>query len=309
MRIVFMGSPDFAATILSALISHHDVLAVYTQPDRPSGRGLTPAASAVKKLAAEQGIKVLQPKSLKSPEEASLLRDLKPEAIVVAAYGLLLPRAVLDIPPTGCINVHPSLLPLHRGASPVTAAILAGDAVTGVTIMLLDEGWDTGPILAQASLTIAPADTTGTLTSKLAELGAHLLLDTLPLWQRKDIARRPQDSTMATYSQTLRKEEGELDWRLMAAELERRVRAFLPWPGCYTRWRGKLLKVLKAHIASGRAEPGRVVGLEGGAVAVGTGQDMLALEIVQLEGKKAMSIQEFLRGRRDFVGALLQNVR
>lgn len=305
MRILFMGSPDFAATILRALISHHDVLAVYTQPDRPSGRGLTPAPSPAKKVAAEHNLRVLQPKSLKSPEEASCLRDLQPEAIIVAAYGLLLPRTALDIPPLGCINVHPSLLPRYRGASPVTAAILAGDVDTGISIMLLDEGWDTGPILAQGSLPIAPADTTGTLTSKLAELGVQLLLDTLPRWQRREITPQPQDSTMATYSQTLHKEEGQLDWRLTAAELERRVRAFLPWPGCYTRWRGKLLNVLTAHIAPGRAEPGRVVGLEGGAAAVGTEQDMLALETVQLEGKKAMSIQEFLRGRRDFVGALL----
>lgn len=302
-----MGSPDFAAAILKSLARRHEVVAVYTQPDRPSGRGLAPTLSPVKKLALEIGLRVFQPRSLKPPSEVTSLQELHPRAVVVAAYGLLLPRSVLDVPPLGCINVHPSLLPRHRGASPVAAAILAGDSVTGVSIMLLGEGWDTGPVLAQASTPIMPADTTGSLTSRLAGLGADLLATTLPRWEKDGITPRPQDSALATYSQPLKKEEGEINWDTPAKDLERKVRAFLPWPGCYTRWRGKLLKVLETEVVADGAEPGKVVG-SGGKIGVGTGDGILALKTVQLEGKRAMSIQDFVRGARQFIGAHLPDM-
>lgn len=304
MKIVFMGSPEFAVPALNSLVSSHEILAIYTQPDRPSGRGLESTPSPVKRRALALGLKVVQPKTLKLPEEIDNLKALKPEAIVVAAYGLLIPRSILDVPPLGCINVHPSLLPRHRGASPVTAAILSGDKTTGVSIMLLDEGWDTGPVLAQVSTPILPADTTGSLTARLSGLGARLLETTLPRWQAGEIKPQPQDPSRATYSHTIRKEEGELDWTLPAEELERKVRAFQPWPGCYTWWKGKMLKVLQSEVISGGDGPGQVISKDG-ITGVGTAAGILSLKVVQLEGKKAMDIQEFVRGQPGFKGAIL----
>ncbi len=308
MKIVFMGSPEFAGPILESLVSKHQVLAVYTQPDRPGGRGLESTPSPVKRRASVLGLNVIQPTSLKPPEAVAGLQALTPEAIIVAAYGLLIPRSILDIPPSGCINVHPSLLPRHRGASPVTAAILSGDGVTGVSIMLLDEGWDTGPVLAQVSTPILATDTTGLLTVRLSKLGAQLLEDTLPRWQAGEIKSQPQDESKATYSRLLHKEEGQLDWKLPASDLERRVRAFQPWPGCFTRWRGKMLKVLQAEALAGSGEPGRVIG-KGDIISVGAGDGILRLNVVQLEGKKAMDIQDFIRGQTGFIGAILPDIR
>ena len=302
-----MGSPEFAVSILRSLISNLKIVAVYTQPDRPSGRGLASAASPVKRQALALGLEVLQPQSLKSAEEIAHIQELRPDAIVVAAYGLLIPRAVLDIPPLGCLNVHPSLLPRHRGASPVATAILSGDITTGVSIMLLDEGWDTGPILTQVSLPILAADTTGSLTARLAELGAQLLGNTLPRWQAGEIKPQTQDQTRATYSHSLRKEEGELDWTLSAPDLERRVRAFQPWPGCYTRWRGKILKVLQAEVLAGKGEPGKVID-NGEVVGVGTWSGILGLRVVQLEGKRALDIRDFVRGQPGFKGTILPDI-
>lgn len=308
VKIVFMGSPEFAVPILKSLVSNHQVLAVYTQPDRPSGRGLAPAPSSVKRQALALELKVIQPESLKPAQEAASLQALKPEAIVVAAYGLLIPRSILDIPPLGCLNVHPSLLPRHRGASPVTAAILSGDSITGVSIMLLDVGWDTGPILAQVSTPILAGDTTGSLTARLSVLGAQLLDATLPRWQAGEIKPEPQNPAGATYSHTLSKEEGELDWALPAQNLERKVRAFQPWPGCYTRWRGRMLKILQTEVVVGSKEPGRVTA-NGGMIGVGTGKGILKLNVVQLEGKKVMDIQDFVRGQPGFKGAILPDMR
>ncbi|MDO8634858.1 MAG: methionyl-tRNA formyltransferase [Dehalococcoidia bacterium] len=308
MKIVFMGSPEFAVPILESLVSKHQVLAVYTQPDRPGGRGLESTPSPVKRRASALGLNVIQPTSLKPPEAATGLQALTPEAIIVAAYGLLIPRSILDIPPSGCINVHPSLLPRHRGASPVTAAILSGDGVTGVSIMLLDEGWDTGPVLAQVSTPILATDTTGLLTVRLSKLGAQLLEDTLPRWQAGGIKPQPQDESKATYSRLLHKEEGQLDWTLPAPDLERRVRAFQPWPGCFTRWRGKMLKVLQAEALAGNGEPCKVIG-RGDIIGVGAGDGILRLKVVQLEGKKAMDIQDFIRGQPGFIGSILPDIR
>ena len=309
MRVVFMGSPEFALPSLEMLLLHCEVVAVYTQPDRQAGRGRHPAMSSVKRLALARGLPVMQPPSLRPPQEAERLADLGPDVIVVAAYGQLLPRGVLGVPAHACLNVHPSLLPRHRGPSPVAAAILAGDEFTGVTIMLMDEGLDTGPILAQSRLAIADQDTKGSLTTRLAELGAQLLGQTLPLWLQGEIHPQPQDEKEATYSRVITKEQGEIDWHLPAREIARRVRAFEPWPGCYTWWGGRRLKVMEAVPlgTEGGLQPGRMMAL-GRGVGVETGEGILGLRRVQLEGRRAMSAEEFARGQRDWVGRILPDV-
>jgi methionyl-tRNA formyltransferase len=309
MRIVFMGTPEFAVPALSSLInSEHEVVAVYSQPDEPAGRGRRLASTEVKTLALNHSLTVRQPASLKNPEDVQKLAELRPAGIVVAAYGQLLPQAVLKVPPLGCVNIHPSLLPRHRGPSPVSAAILAGDEVTGVSIILMDRGMDTGPVLAQREWNISPEDTTGGLTERLAEVGAQLLMETLPSWLGGMLTPRPQDDGKATYSKILAKEDGQIDWRCPAAELWRRVRAFQPWPGCYTTWQGKLLKILEAVYLPGEGEVGMVAetrGADSAPIGVQTGEGILGLVRVQLQGKRAMSADEFVRGQRTFVGSSL----
>ena len=304
-----MGTPEFAVPALSRLInSKYEVVAVYSQPDEPAGRGRRLASTAVKTLALNHSLTVRQPASLKNPEDVQKLAELRPAAIVVAAYGQLLPQAVLEIPTFGCVNIHPSLLPRHRGPSPVSAAILAGDEVTGVSIMLMDRGMDTGPVLAQREWNISPGDTTGTLTERLAEVGAQLLMETLPSWLEGTITSRLQEDGKATYSKIVAKEDGQIDWHCPAVELWRRVRAFQPWPGCYTAWQGKLLKILEAVSLPGEGEVGRVTetrGADSAPIGVQTGDGILGLVRVQLEGKRAVSADEFARGQRVFVGSLL----
>lgn len=311
MRIVFMGTPQFGVPALEQLTKgEHQVVAVYTQPDRPVGRGRISTPSAVKRTALAHGLPVFQPPSLKATAEVERLAELKPDVIVVAAFGQLLSQQVLDIAPFGCLNVHPSLLPRHRGASPIPAAILGGDEETGVTIMLMDVGLDTGPILAQKAIPMEPEDTAESLGAKLAQLGAELLGQTLPRWLDRCLTPQPQDEENATYSRPISKGEGEIDWHLSAIELWRRVRAFYPWPGCYTRWRGKQLKLLHTIPLSGGQglEPGRVISLlpeQGAVFGVATGSGILGLRQVQLEGRRAMTAEEFLRGQRGFIGELL----
>ncbi len=306
-RLVFMGTPEFAVPILEALVGPYQVLAVVTQPDQPSGRGQKVKSSPVKKIALAHELPVLQPPSLRRPEVIAELRKLAPEVIVVAAFGQILPPEVLAIPPHGCLNIHASLLPRYRGAAPIAAAILAGEEQTGVTLMLMDEGMDTGPILAQAGCPIEPQDTTGSLSVRLAHLGAELLLETLPRWLGGQIVPQPQDHGRATYCRTITKKDGLIDWSLPAPALWLRVRAYHPWPGTYTYWQGKLLKIVRARpVALGPSgeKPGRVISLDGG-VAVVTGVDALLLEEIQLAGKKALAAQEFIRGQRNFIGSIL----
>jgi len=304
-----MGTDDFALPALDSLVSSgHQVVAVYTQPDKPAGRGRGLLPPAVKKESLVYGLQVYQPVSLKQPEEQERLADLRSEVIIVAAYGQILPRSVLDIPPFSCLNIHPSLLPRHRGPSPVTATILAGDEDAGVSIMLLDEGMDTGPVLAQRQVAITPQDTTGSLTAKLAQIGAQLLMENLPLWIEGKLTSEPQDKEKATYSRLIGKEDGKIDWHLPAIELWRRVRAFQPWPGCYTTWKGKLMKIIEAiPLSGGGGEPGRVLILKDPQAYVGvqTGEGILGLLQIQLEGKRAMVAEEFVRGQRNFVGSTL----
>jgi methionyl-tRNA formyltransferase len=306
MRVIFMGTPEFAVPTLAMLADCYEVVGVYTRPDKPAGRGQELVRSPVKEFALARGLPLYQPTTLRKPEAASVLRALQPDVIVVAAFGLILPPEVLAIPPYGCLNVHASLLPRWRGAAPVAAAILAGDAETGCTIMRMDAGIDTGPILAQAALPIAPDDTTGSLTARLAHLGAELLAVTLPRWVAGEISPRPQDDARATYAPVIRKEEGRLHWARPADHLARQVRAYQPWPGAYTTWNGLWLKVLWAHAEEAKSPgPGRVVSWGEGA-AVGTGAGLLVLDKVQLAGRRPMPIADFLRGARGFVGSVLE---
>ncbi|MFO7997213.1 MAG: methionyl-tRNA formyltransferase [Dehalococcoidia bacterium] len=309
VRTVFMGTPQFAATILESLLeSPCQVLAVYTQPDKPAGRGHQVAFSPVKKLALERDIPVIQPETFKSSEVVEKLASLQPELIVVAAFAYILPPEVLSLPRFACLNIHPSLLPRHRGPSPVASTILCGDEVTGVTIMLMDAGLDSGPILAQEKVSISFTDTTGSLSSRLADVGASLLLKTLPKWLGGELRPQGQDESQATYSKLITGEDAGIDWHLSAPELWRRVRAYNPWPGCYTRLQGKRLKIHEAVPLDGaaRGEAGRVITLaEPAGVGVVTGHGILGLGQVQLEGKHKMAIDDFVRGRRDFVGSVL----
>jgi methionyl-tRNA formyltransferase len=264
--------------------------------------------SPVKETAMACALPVFQPESLRSEEAVARLRDWEPAVIVVAAFGQILRKPVLELPPRGCLNVHASLLPRYRGAAPIPAAILAGDRVTGVTIMHMDEGMDTGPILAQAECPITPDDTTGSLSARLAELGARLLVETLPAWLGGQIDAQPQDDALATYCPLIRKQDGRLDWTLPAAQLDRQVRAYDPWPGAYTTWQGQRLKVLRARPLAdwrGRGQPGQVVASETDGLAVITGAGALELLEVQLAGKKPMAAGVFVRGQRELIGSLL----
>jgi methionyl-tRNA formyltransferase len=307
-----MGTPEFAVPTLRQLIlNDYQVVAVYTQPDKLAGRGRQPVSSPVKKAAKDLNLPVVQPVSLKKAEVVAELAGFQPDIIVVAAFGQILPEAVLNIPRFGAINTHPSLLPRHRGASPVASAILAGDEFTGVSIMLMDKGLDTGPVLSRAQIPISNRDNTGSLTLKLSLMAAPLLQDVLSSWLRGKLAPQPQDEASATYFSTITKEMGEIDWHLSAVDIWRRVRAFYPWPGGYTRWRGKILKIIEAvplpQVKTARV--GQVVATSGAGSRTGfgisTGDGVLAVLAVQLEGRQVMSAAEFLRGQRQLIGAVL----
>ncbi len=309
-KIVFMGTPEFAVPPLRRLIEAENlnIVSIITQPDRPAGRGREPMPSPVKQVAQEHGPRILQPKRLRdNPDIIETLRNLAPDVMVVAAYGLILPASVLEIAPHGCVNVHASLLPKYRGAAPVAAAILNGDAETGVSIMLMDEEMDHGPILAQRSTPIRPDDTRQSLTERLAELGADLLVEVLPQWVAGEIEPEPQDHAAATYASMLKKEDGEIDWTQPAGRIARMTRAYDPWPGAYTYLDGKLFKVLEAEaidIETGDSQPGQVIETERGPAVV-AGDGAVLLKEVQLAGKRAMHIDAFLHGQQDFVGSVL----
>lgn len=312
-----MGTPGFAVTPLEQLVDNgYQVVAVYTQPDRAAGRGRSLVAPPLKKAALARGLPVMQPASMKRGPVAEEMAGLQPDVIVVAAFGQILPWAVLNIPPLGCVNIHPSLLPRYRGTAPVPGAILNGDTFTGLSIMLMDPGMDTGPVLSRAQIPIAPADTTGSLMSRLSLVGAQTLLDVLPRFARSEIVPQPQDEDKATYTSLISKDAGGIDWKLPAVDIARRVRAFQPWPVCYTTWQGRQLKMLEAvHPAIDAVSPreedsreaGRVVALKGRATAFGviTGEGILGVVRVQMEGKRVMSAAEFMHGQRGFIGAVL----
>ncbi len=306
-----MGSAAFAVPALEALAREHDLLAVFTQPDRPAGRGRKLARVPVATWAGEHGVSIHQPRSLRKDAAAlAALHALRPDAIVVAAYGLILPPAVLDSAPHGCLNVHASLLPRHRGAAPIPAAILAGDAETGVTIMRMDAGVDTGPILAQARAPIRADDTTLTLGARLAGLGARLMAETLPHLLRGEIAPIAQDEAQASLSPKIAKEDGRIDWSKPAIQIDRLIRAYTPWPGAFTRWEGSPLKIARAA-ATGQTlggalqGAGQVIRIDRDRVGVATGDAILELFEVQPAGRRVMSIAEFVRGHPRFIGSTL----
>jgi methionyl-tRNA formyltransferase len=302
-RIVFMGSPEFALPTLKKLAEHYSVVGVVTQPDRPAGRGREMKPPPVKLLAKSLGLPVIQPLRLRAPEALEQLRAWAPDLIVVAAFGQILRQEVLDLPPHGCLNVHASLLPRWRGAAPINAAILHGDEQTGVTIMRMDAGLDTGPILSQRAIPIEPEDTAATLGEKLARLGADLLIEILPSYLEGELLPQPQDETSATYAPMLKKENGWLDFRRPAEMLARQVRAYHPWPGTfYDGWPGGHLKVLRAHsIPEAALQPkSGERAIYHGLPAVRASDGWLVLEEVQPAGKKAMSGKTFLLGARNW---------
>jgi methionyl-tRNA formyltransferase len=300
LRIVFMGSPDFAVPSLEALVKEYHLVGVVTQPDRPAGRGRNLVPPAVRDAALRLGLPIMQPEKLRLSEAMLQLQAWAPDLIVVAAFGQILRPDVLDLPRYGCINVHGSLLPRGRGAAPIQASILAGDQETGITIMKMDPGVDTGPILSQRILPIAPDETSGTLFTKMAPLGAELLLETLPRYLSGELVPQPQPGLGATYAPMLKKEDGLLDFAQSAIALERRVRAMSPWPGAFFEWQGTPLKVLCSRVGRGRS-PGvgsRLV--EQGCPAVGTCEGILLLEEVKPAGKKSMPGKAFLSGVRNW---------
>ena len=292
-----MGSPDFSLPALPALADKYEVIGVVTQPDRAAGRGRELKPPPVKLLAQELKIPIIQPEKLRQPEAMEQLRAWNPDLIVVAAFGQILKKDVLFLPRFGSLNVHASLLPRWRGAAPINAAILHGDAETGVTIMKMDVGLDTGPILTQRSIPLTPNDTAGSVFDKLSHLGADLLIETLPDYLSGKIEPVPQPEEGMTYAPMLKKEEGQLDFTRPADELERRIRAFNPWPGAFMDFDGMLLKVHRAHVEAGEAAAGqRLIYRE--QPAVGAGDGLLILDEVQPAGKKAMSGKSFLAGAR-----------
>ncbi len=306
-RIVFMGTPRFGELVLQALIGHYSVAAVVTQPDRQAGRGRRMRISSVKALALQHDLPVLQPRKVAQPAVVEQLQEWAPDVIIVAAFGQILPSAILSLAEHGAVNVHASLLPRHRGAAPIPAAILAGEKQTGITIMLMDEGIDTGPILSQAALDIDPDDTTASLTEELGRLGGELLLDTLPQWLAGEIAPWEQDESLATYAGLLQREDGYIDWTEPAEQIARRCRAYDPWPGTSTVWNGRKLKIIRARPLSTELSdhtPGEVLQIDS-SIVVATGQGLLLLEEVQLAGKRPLPAEDFGRGQRDFVGSIL----
>ena len=304
-----MGTPAFAVSALSALAdAGHELVGVYTQPDRPVGRGRRTRPPPVKAHALERGLQVFQPPSLRADEDARRLRALAPDVVVVAAYGLILPDDVLDAPRLGCLNVHPSLLPKYRGPSPVAAAILAGDEVTGVTLMEVTASLDAGPVVAQRRLRVRPEETAGELTARLFHLGGCLAVAALPRWAAGETAAAPQDDAQATMTRLLTREDGEIDWNAPAERIARQVRAYEPWPGSFTRWNGRRLKVLQASVsqAGGAGDaPGTVVSGPDGAPVVATGDGVLRPGNVQLEGRRPTDAAAFARGQPGFLGSRL----
>ncbi len=300
IKIVFMGSPDFSLSALRLLAEQYQVVGVVTQPDRASGRGRELKAPPVKTLALELNIPVIQPEKLREPEAMQQLREWKPDLIVVAAFGQILKKDVLELPKHGCINIHASILPRWRGAAPINAAILAGDEETGVTIMKMDVGLDTGPMLTMKKIRIRRDDTAGSVLQALSTLGANLLIETLPDYVSGVLTPTPQPEEGSTYAPMLKKQDGLLDFTQSAVELERRVRAMNPWPGAWFEWNGNVLKVARASVSEAKGlSIGSRFTVEG-RPAIMSADGALVLDEVQPAGKKAMPGKSFLSGARDW---------
>src|SRR5512146_129688 len=308
MRIVFMGTPDFAVPSLEALLKSGDeVVGIVTQPDRPKGRGQSLSPSPVKLIAQRERIPLLQPTKMKDPEFLAALAGWKPDLIAVAAFGRILPPAILALPPKGCINVHGSLLPKYRGAGPIQWAIINGETETGITTMLMDEGMDTGAMLLQARIAIATDDTAGSLSPRLAELGGRLLLETLKQLKAGSLVPRPQDHSQATMAPLLKKEDGMIDWTLPATAIANRIRGLTPWPGAYTllggdRW--MLYRTVALNEAAGGV-PGLISAVTKDAIHVATGGGVLAIKELQPANSRRMTVAQYLAGHPLQVGSQL----
>ena len=309
MKIIFAGTPQFAVSALAALLKEHQVVAVLTQPDRPAGRGMQLAASPVKQFALQHGLTVLQPASLKTEEAQRSIAALNADVMVVAAYGLILPKAVLALPRHGCLNIHASLLPRWRGAAPIQRAILAGDKQTGITIMQMDEGLDTGDMLLRHACPIEANENSRTLQDKLAEMGASSILEALRLLRESRLTPIKQDDVAASYAPKLTKSEAQIDWRQDARQIERAVRAYNPFPVCHARLKGVTIKVWQAALCPDKRggpatgnDPGRVIEVDKRGITVACGKDALRLEVLQRPGGKAQPAEHFLQAMPIEVG-------
>ncbi|MCP8632858.1 methionyl-tRNA formyltransferase [Pseudomonas mosselii] len=300
MRIVFAGTPEFAAEHLKALLdSPYEIVAVYTQPDRPAGRGQKLMPSAVKALAVAHDIPVYQPQTLRNADAQAELAALKPDLMVVVAYGLILPQAVLDIPRLGCINSHASLLPRWRGAAPIQRAVEAGDAESGVTVMRMEAGLDTGPMLLKVVTPISAEDTGGTLHDRLAEMGPPAVVQAIAGLADGSLQGEVQDDALATYAHKLNKDEARIDWSRPAVELERLIRAFNPWPVCHSTLDGESVKVLAANLSTGQGAPGEILSASKDGLVVACGDGALSLTRLQLPGGKALAFSDLFNSRRE----------
>lgn len=295
MRIIFAGTPEFAASALAALLDRHQIVAVLTQPDRPAGRGMQLLASPVKQLARQRGIPVLQPGTLKTEVVQQEIESLNADVMVVAAYGLILPAAVLQLPRLGCLNIHASLLPRWRGAAPIQRAIQSGDAETGITIMQMDEGLDTGAMLLRRICSIAANETAQTLHDKLAAEGAAAIIDALRELESDTLVAEKQDGALATYAAKLLKTEAKIDWSQNALQLERTIRAFTPFPICHTSLDGLTIKIWQAELAQGDGEPGAVLAVDKQGITVACGSGAVRLMALQRPGGKAQPVVQFLQ--------------
>ncbi len=301
-----MGTPDFAAGSLKSLIdAGYEITAVVTQPDRPKGRSGQPVFSPVKEVAVAAGIPVLQPVRIKNPEETAKLLEYPADIYVIAAFGQILSKEILDQPRLGCINVHASLLPRYRGASPIQRVILNGEKETGITIMQMNEGLDTGDILYSKSLELAPDETFETLHDRLMNLGGETLLEALPLIEAGKITPAPQDDSLSNYAPLIKKEDGKIDWKKSSVQLYAQVRAFNPWPGAFTRLDGKVLKIWGAEPAEGKGNPGEVISVDKKSFTVACGEGALKIVSLQPEGKKKMDTASFLLGNKIETGTRL----
>ena len=297
LSVAFAGTPEFAAQALDAILkAGYAVPLVLTQPDRPAGRGMKLSPSAVKQLALAHGIEVDQPEKLRTDAQRARLADCAPDVLVVAAYGLLLPPAVLALPRLGCINIHASLLPRWRGAAPIHRAIEAGDAETGITIMQMDEGLDTGPMLLRRALPIAAGDTTASLHDRLAALGGDCIVEALAALQCGQLSPTPQPAEGVTYAAKIGRAEADIDWSRPALEIERAMRAFDPFPGAVSTLRDTAVKCWKAQVVAGEGEPGRVLAVDADGIVVACGRDALRCTVLQRPGSKRLPAGEFLRG-------------
>ncbi|KNX75782.1 methionyl-tRNA formyltransferase [Pseudomonas sp. 250J] len=300
MRIVFAGTPEFAAEHLKALLdSPYEIVAVYTQPDRPAGRGQKLMPSAVKALAVAHDIPVYQPQTLRNAEAQAELAALKPDLMVVVAYGLILPQVVLDIPRLGCINSHASLLPRWRGAAPIQRAVEAGDAESGVTVMRMEAGLDTGPMLLKVVTPISAEDTGGTLHDRLATMGPGAVVQAIAGLADGSLQGEVQDDALATYAHKLNKDEARIDWSRPAVELERLIRAFNPWPVCHSSLDGESVKVLAANLSTGKGTPGEILSASKDGLVVACGDGALSLTRLQLPGGKALAFSDLFNSRRE----------